>query len=296
MEQFTLAGLANVEYESVVAQAMQLALSDRSRRFGSREESAARLTSQEFAIERAREVGVPGPPRIPPTEQTGDLWWLGPDQDHTTHFSVVDRDRMVVTMTQSLGPSLGTRLAVPGVGFLFATRLGTVPGSRPASTISPTIVMDSLKRPQFVLGAAGDSRIITAVIQTIGRVIDQRMSLVDAVAASRVHPMGRTALRIERDPGRGWNNADLLRFGALGFQVDTAASGYFARVHAIGIDHDRGILMGVAEPRGAGSAVGPMRAPRAPARDSAISPALDFVIPAKVVSSFPRSSPSFPRK
>jgi gamma-glutamyltranspeptidase/glutathione hydrolase len=256
MEQLDLSRMSPIQYGSVLGQAMQLALSDRSRRFGSREESADHITSKEFAIERARAVGIPGPPRIPPGALDEPPWWLRPDQDHTTHFSVVDSKQMVVSMTQSLGPSMGTRLAASGAGFLFATRLGAVPGSRPASTISPTIVMDSLRRPLFVLGAAGDARIITAVIQTIARVVDHKLSLAEAMSAPRMHPMGAASLRIEHDARAGWPADAARQFSAIGFQVDTAPGSYFARVHAVAIDNHTGIFTGVAEPRGAGSAVG----------------------------------------
>jgi gamma-glutamyltranspeptidase/glutathione hydrolase len=209
---------------------------------------------------------VPGPPPPPPPSAGGDAetWWLRPDQDNTTHLSVVDGNRMVVALTQSLGPSMGTRLAAPGLGFLYATRLGTVPGSRPGSTIAPTIVVDSLNRPRFVLGAAGDARIITAVIQTISRALDGGLPLDRAVAAPRVHPMGRASLRVERDTPIRWSDAEMTRFRSLGFQVDSGPSSYFARVHAVAIDFERRRLFGVAEPRGNGGAAGPVRP--APAR------------------------------
>ncbi len=262
MEQFDLGKLASPEYGSIVGQAMQIAMGDRSRRFGTPLQSAVHLTSKAYAVERAREIGVPGPPPASPGAGEEDSWWLRPDQDNTTHLSVVDANRMVVALTQSLGPSMGTRLAAPGLGFLYATRLGTTPGSRPGSTIAPTIVLDSLGRPRFVLGAAGDARIITAVIQTISRAIDRGMPLDRAVAAPRVHPMGRASLRVERDSAIRWTDSEMQRFRALGFQVDSGASNYFARVHAVSIDIRRNRLLGVAEPRGNGGAAGPTRAAR----------------------------------
>jgi gamma-glutamyltranspeptidase/glutathione hydrolase len=257
MERFPLPTLRGAEYTSIVGQAMQIALADRSLRSGTREESARRLTSPEYAAQRSAEIGVPGPPRAPPAPDT-TTWWLRPDQDNTTHLSVIDRGGMAVALTQSLGPTLGTRLAAPGLGFLYATRLGTAPSSRPASTIAPTIVSDWAGRFRWVLGAAGDARIITAVIQTLSRLIDQRLPLDKAVAAPRVHPMGRASLRIERDAIRH-PDADMQRLVALGFAVDTAGSSFFARIHAVGVEPDSRRLTGVAEPRGIGGAAGPIR-------------------------------------
>jgi gamma-glutamyltranspeptidase/glutathione hydrolase len=242
---------------------MQLALADRSKSFGSREESARRLTSKEYATERAASVHVPGPGALAPAGGVDDepAWWLRPDQDNTTHLSVVDGNRMSVALTQSLGPILGTRLASPGLGFLYATRLGSEPGSRPGSTISPTIVTGPDGRLRYVLGGAGDSRIISAVIQTLSRAIDQGLPLERAVAAPRLHPMGGTTLRMERDSVShiGWSDADMERLKALGFTLETSPSTYYGRVHAVTIDEETRRFIGVAEPRGLGGAAGPIR-------------------------------------
>jgi gamma-glutamyltranspeptidase/glutathione hydrolase len=262
MERFDLERLAPAEYASIVGQAMQLALTDRSASFGTREESARRLTSKEHAAQRAQEVAVPGPGALVPAGGVDDEpepWWLRPDQDNTTHLSVMDGRGMAVALTQSLGPVLGTRVASPGVGFLYATRLGSAPGSRPGSTISPTIVTDPGGRPVYVLGGAGDSRIISAVIQTLSRTIDQGLPLAQAVAAPRVHPTGRTALRVERDDRIGWSDAEVEQLRELGFTVETSPSTYFGRVHAIALDPSTGRMTGVAEPRGNGGTSGPIR-------------------------------------
>jgi hypothetical protein len=71
--------------------------------------------------------------------------------------------------------------------------------------------------------------------------------------------MGQASVRIERDSRIRWSDAEMARFRALGFQVDTSPSSYFARVHAVAIDYDAGRLLGVAEPRGNGGAAGPVR-------------------------------------
>ncbi len=274
MEHFDLASMPSAEYAAVIGQAMQLALSDRSRSFGSREESARRLTSKEYAAERAAAVRVSGsgarqPPgrggMLEPAGRVGgaetEPWWLQPDKDNTTHLSVIDGNRMSVALTQSLGPVLGSRLVAPGLGFLYATRLGSVPGSRPGSTISPTIVTDPSGRLRYVLGGAGDSRIISAVIQTLSRAIDQGLPLERAVAAPRLHPMNATTLRVERDSASRimYTDAEIERLKALGFTIETSPSTYYGRVHAATIDEETRRFIGIAEPRGFGSAAGPIR-------------------------------------
>ena len=258
---------------AVIGQAMQLALADRSLRRGSEEESAAWLTSREHALERATRITIPERGRDPSTSAMvpfqGAAWWNPPgtlvtaptDREATTHLSVADREGRVVALTQSLGPAMGTRLVAPGLGFLYATRLGTAPGSRPASTIAPTIVVPPAGAPVIALGGAGDARIISAVIQVVSRIVDHRMALAAAVAAPRVHPGEAKTLRVEEGPVASWSAADRARLEAWGFTLIGAPSGFFGRVHAVGRPGDGTPLSGVADPRWTGGAAGPRQAP-----------------------------------
>jgi gamma-glutamyltranspeptidase / glutathione hydrolase len=197
-----------------------------------------------------------GPGWLPPSWSGSP--WAPDDREATTHFAVVDRDGMVVSVTQSLGPAVGTRLVTPGLGFLYATRLGSTPGSRPSSTISPTIVVRPDGTPYFALGGAGDARIVSAVIQVISRVIDHGLPLRDAVAAPRVHPgTEASGLFVETGPVAAWPDAVLDRLRSHGFGLDVRDSGYFGRVHAVALEGDA--FLGVAEPRWRGGAAGPRR-------------------------------------
>ena len=256
------------EWASLIAQAMHFAMADRGRTYGDERESARVLTAREHARERASQIKVPGvapdrdvirvPSRVPTgvaagydfEEHGGATPWARPNRDNTTHLSTADRFGNVVALTQSLGPSLGTRLAASGTGVLFATRLGGTPGSRPGSTISPTIVLRD-GRVRYVLGGAGDNRIITAVTQTISRIVDHGMTLDQAVAAPRVHPLGATQFRLEVN---AWPQDVHARLAALGFELSTGTPDYFGRVHAVAVGSE---FMGVAEPRGFGGAAGP---------------------------------------
>jgi gamma-glutamyltranspeptidase/glutathione hydrolase len=60
------------------------------------------------------------------------------------------------------------------------------PGKRPLSSMTPTIVTKDGKTV-MVLGTAGGSRIITAVLNTILNVVDYDMDIQEAVDAPRVH-------------------------------------------------------------------------------------------------------------
>lgn len=179
------------------------------------------------------------------------------DREATTAMAATDARGMTVSLTQSNGPNLGTRLVAGGLGFVYATRLGSEPGSRPSSTIAPTLVFDLEGAPAFALGGAGDSRIITAVIQVISRVVDHGMSLEEAVTAPRVHPTDSLELRVEEGPVGMWSEAERGRLRAWGFGLETAPSGYFGRVHVVA-PAVGGEALGVAEPRWTGGAAGPV--------------------------------------
>ena len=266
-------------WAAVVGQAMQLAIADRGVRRGTEAESAAFLTSAEHARERAKQIVVPvrgaDPEPFEVEPYQGAAFWNPPgtlvtaptDREATTHYAVADREGRFVSITQSLGPAMGTRLVAPGLGFIYATRLGTVPGSRPASTIAPTIVVPpapsataSTPAAIMALGGAGDARIISAVIQVVSRVVDHKMPLGDAMAAPRVHPDAMKTLRIEEGPVAAWTAADRARLEKWGFTLIGAPSGFFGRVHAVmRPPAPNATATGVAEPRWTGGAAGPRR-------------------------------------
>jgi len=256
---------------ALVGQAMHGALEDRNQRRGTEPESARLLTSPEHAATRAEGIVRPGSTTAHPDGRgalresfpqaaafsPGVLVGAPSDREATTHLSVADADGWVVALTQSLGPSMGTRLVAPGLGFLFATRLGSEPGSRPSSTIAPTLVVRPDGRPLMALGGAGDARIVSAVIQVVSRVLDHGMSLEEAVAAPRIHPDGPLALRLESGPLGSWAPAERERLAASGFTIEDSPSSFFGRVHAVALEE--GGVLGVAEPRWNGGAAGPLR-------------------------------------
>jgi gamma-glutamyltranspeptidase/glutathione hydrolase len=129
---------------------------------------------------------------------------------NTLHLSVADARGGAVALTTTLNSWYGAALVAPGTGVLlnneiddFALSPG-VPnqfglvggdanalagGKRPLSSMCPTIVEDpaSRGRPLMVLGAPGGPTIISSVLQTIVHVIDDGMSLQEAVDAPRIH-------------------------------------------------------------------------------------------------------------
>ena len=194
---------------------------------------------------------TPGPAGLSPGHLVADPT----DREATTHFTVVDSHGMVVSVTQSLGPSLGTRVVSPGLGFAYATRLGSEPGSRPSSTISPTIVLDPHGEFLLALGGAGDARIISAVAQVIHAAVGRGLPLDQAVAEPRMHPLDDGEVRVEEGPVSAWTPDEWGALGEVGLQIVPSPSGYFGRVHAVA--RDGALFLGVAEPRWEGSVAEP---------------------------------------
>jgi gamma-glutamyltranspeptidase/glutathione hydrolase len=173
---------------------------------------------------------------------------------------------MFVALTQTLGPNMGSSVVTPGLGFLYASTLGGYlgrmePGARARSFISPVMVLEN-GRPVLALGAAGGSRIVSGVTQVISRVIDDGMSLAEALEAPRVHMNGDGSLDAETSAGIGWTQDQLTDMRALGLELsETSRSGAFSRVHAIQFDPRTGTWYGMADPDWEGSARGPMPTP-----------------------------------
>jgi gamma-glutamyltranspeptidase / glutathione hydrolase len=113
----------------------------------------------------------------------------------TTHVAVIDREGWACSVTCSNGSCSG--VVVPGTGVHLNNMLGEQdlnplgfhrhpPGRRLPSMMAPTVVLRE-GSPELVLGSAGSNRIRSAILQTIIRVIDNRLRAGDAVRAPRVH-------------------------------------------------------------------------------------------------------------
>jgi len=220
-------------------------------------EDAAWITSAALADERARELAG----ALVPVGAGG----AAHESPNTTHLSVVDRNGMAVAMTQSLGPTGGSRVATEGLGFLYAATVGGYlgyvrPGDRPWSSQSPMIALRG-GRPAYVVGGAGARRIISALVRTIVRIDAEGMSAEDALGAPRLHPAGDT-WTFEQPAGSDVDppGAALARAAGVEVQVLPTLDVFFARLNVITIDRANGTITGVADPRWRwGAASGPLR-------------------------------------
>ena len=98
-------------------------------------------------------------------------------QGHTAHLTTSDKYGNVVSLTQTLGPNMGSKVATKGLGFLYNVTMGPYlggylgedkPGDRASSHISPTIFTKGDK-VVLALGAAGGRMIPIAINQVAYR-------------------------------------------------------------------------------------------------------------------------------
>jgi len=255
LDQFDVSGkVGTAEWMSLVARALLAGFEDREADVTPAAEKAAWLTSRARAEQRAR-VMASGEAAAPAVSAG--------EPEFTTHLSVADRNGGVVALTQSVGPLLGSRVAAPGLGFLYAATmryLGELePGTRRHwSSQSPLLVLRD-GRPVLVLGGAGARRILSGIVETVSRRIDQGLPLEAALAAPRLHPTP-DRIEVEVRAGAAWGDADVEALRGLGFTVRPRGDApWFARVNAIAWDAETGDWVGVADPRWDGAAGGARR-------------------------------------
>ena len=113
---------------------------------------------------------------------------------HTTNLCVADADGNACALTTSLG--LGSGDFLPGLQVHLNSMLGEgdllvaglEPGDRVESMMAPTAVVadDGL---ELAAGAAGGTRLRSALVQVLAGILDEGLELVEAVERGRLHPV-----------------------------------------------------------------------------------------------------------
>jgi gamma-glutamyltranspeptidase/glutathione hydrolase len=173
--------------------------------------------------------------------------------DHTTHLNAVDKDRTMVSLTQTLGQGFGSGFVPKGTGIVLVDGMtwfdpvpghpnSIAPGKRVLWAGSPTLIVRG-DTPLLAVGAPGGRKIMSAVAQAVVNVVDFGDGAQDAVNRPRVHDEGEGLLvdsRIPHDVRDG--------LAALGHKVEvkeeTLMSAWFARPNAILVDPKTGALRG----------------------------------------------------
>ena len=170
------------------------------------------------------------------------------ESPETTHLSIVDARRNAVSLTYTLEAGYGSKIVVPGGGFLLNNEMGDFnagpgltdergligtspnlarPGKRMLSSMSPTIIAKDGQL--FMLtGTPGGRTIINTVVTTILNVIDYGMNAQEAVDAGRMHHQWLPdRLRLER---YGFSADTIKTLQAMGHTVEEGGNQGAAQV------------------------------------------------------------------
>ncbi|WP_433801979.1 gamma-glutamyltransferase family protein [Actinomycetospora sp. CA-084318] len=191
----------------------------------------------------------------------------------TCHVDVVDRWGNVVSATPS-GGWLQSSPTIPELGFALGTRLQMTwleeglpstltPGRRPRTTLTPTLVLDD-RGPVVALGSPGGDQQDQWQLLYLLRTLAGGWSPQAAIDAPALHTTSSPGSFWPRDrEPAGATVEDRLGDAVIGelerrgHRVTRAGDWALGRLSAVGIDRDRGVLWGAANPRGMqGYAVG----------------------------------------
>lgn len=189
---------------------------------------------------------------------------LFPPASHTTHTSAADAEGWWVACTSTVNTAFGAKVVVPGTGVVLNNEMddfvaepgspnafGLVgsaanaiqPGKRPLSSMAPTLVLEG-ERPVMALGAAGGPTIISQVVLTIVRTIDDAADPAHALGDPRIHHQwSPDRLRVEESAG-----AEVVAaLRARGHDVETTAT--IGAAMLVARPEADGPFTGAAEPR-----------------------------------------------
>jgi gamma-glutamyltranspeptidase/glutathione hydrolase len=155
---------------------------------------------------------------------------------HTTNLTVVDAHGSACVLTTSLG--LGSGDFLPGLDLHLNSMLGEtdlvreplVAGERMASMMAPTVVFDG-DRLELAIGAAGGTRLRTALVGVLGRVLHDGATVQEAVDTPRFHPAGTL---VNAEPGVDESFLSALEARGRTVRRWSTVHHYFGGVSAVG--------------------------------------------------------------
>ena len=201
----------STEFVHLLTEIQRLAYADRATHLGDPDfwdNPIGMLTSKEYAKERLDLISME---KATPSLEIAHGTWNNKESVETTHYSVMDKAGNVAGITTTINLSYGNKKVVDGAGFFlnnemddFSSKPGVgnafgliglgippanaiQPFKRPLSSMSPTIVVNNNNEGILTVGAAGGSRIITAVLQTIISVLDHDLTVDKAIDTPRTH-------------------------------------------------------------------------------------------------------------
>jgi gamma-glutamyltranspeptidase/glutathione hydrolase len=165
-------------------------------------------------------------------------------EDCTTHIGVVDKQRNLVSLTNTAVSLFGSRMVVPGTGVLLQNgmiwfdpepgRVNSIaPGKRPLVNMVPVLAFRK-GEPAYTLGAPGGRKIVSVIPQVISNMADAGDSPQAAMEAPRLHDEGGELLVDDR-VGDAALGALRKRKHLVTTRDCTVGNMYFARPIAIRI-------------------------------------------------------------
>ncbi|MGD2067668.1 MAG: gamma-glutamyltransferase [Gemmatimonadota bacterium] len=270
LEGFDLAGMGrgSAAYVHHVAEAMRRAYRDRARYLADQDHwdvPVHRLTSKGYA-EGLRATIEPGHADVSdPRDVEAAAAATAYESPETTHYSVVDADGLAVSVTYTLEQGYGSKITVPGAGFLLNNEMGDFnarpgltdergligtepnlarPGQRMLSSMTPTLLARDGELVA-VIGSPGGRTIINTVLNLVLGIVDFDLGIQDAVDAPRLHHQWLPD-RLTVEEG-GVDEAALERLEAMGHDVRVRGSQGLA--HSIMVDPDTGDRIGAPDRR-----------------------------------------------
>jgi gamma-glutamyltranspeptidase/glutathione hydrolase len=183
----------------------------------------------------------------------------------TTHLSVIDRNGMAVSLTQSIERVFGSKAAAAGMGFLYNNYVMDFqftdfdhpfylrPNTVPWATVAPTVLTRDDK-VWMAVGSPGSERIFSTIVQFLTHAMDGGMNLEAAMEAPRMHCSSGGKISMEA----GRFDPELVDYlEAQGYKLDRLEdyAFYLGAIHAA-VHNADGTFQGVAEVRRDGSAAG----------------------------------------
>lgn len=206
LEQYPIEKLQPAQRMHIVVEAMRRAYRDRAEFLGDTDFISIplkKLLSKSYAKQLAKSISLDKATRSSELKPASPVT----QGQHTTHFSIVDKEGNKVSATLSVNFPFGSCFMPPGSGVLlndemddFSSKPGVpnvyglvgnknnaiAPGKRMLSSMSPTIVENINNNDYAVIGTPGGSRIITMVLHGILAFVEGK-SAVDIVTLPRYH-------------------------------------------------------------------------------------------------------------
>ncbi len=262
-------GSGHPEYLHLLIESKKLAFADRARFYADpdfEQVPTADLISKAYGMSQMRRID---PRRSASHVPAGDPKAGAGD---TIYLTVVDKDRNVCSLIQSVYYAFGSKRTPPDLGFVLQNRGSSFslqddhanrlePHKRPFHTIIPAMVTHQ-GRPWFTFGVMGGEMQPQGQVQVLVNLIDFGMNVQAAGDATRVrHDGSATPAGLPADGGgtviveSGVPESTVLALLGKGHRVVRSNSG-FGGYQGILIDWERGVLQGGSEARKDGCAIG----------------------------------------